>query len=232
MDRRNIPWKSEWKAAGLDPGPLTEEEASLVPGLEAENRRFLEAHPFHRQPSPRLALKVSRWALPLAAAAAVLVFLSVPLAQTSVPGAALERMKGASDPVLVVYRQGKTGAEKLADRATVRPGDLLQAAYRVNRPLQGVLLSVDGEGNVSVHLAHQGQSTALGPGAETNTPLSFELDRAPRYEVFFLFTSEKPFDLEPLRQTLKTTPWASLKPGAFGPDIGFTVLALTKEGTR
>jgi hypothetical protein len=232
MDRRNIPWKSEWKAAGVDPGPLTEDEAALVPVLEAENRRFLAAHPFRKASEPRRGVRLGLWVAPLAAAAAVLVFLSVPLVQFSSTGSSMERMKGASDPVLVVYRQGKSGPERLSDRASVRPGDLLQAAYRVSKPVQGVLLSLDGGGNVSVHLAREGRSVALVPGNETNTPLSFELDRAPLYEVFFLFTSDKPFDLEPLRQTLKSSPWNALKPGAFGPDIRFTVLALTKESQR
>ena len=231
MDRRNIPWKSEWKAAGVDPGPLTDEEAALVQSLEAENQKFLDSHPYPGAVRRPIGVKFGLWAVPLAAAA-VLVFVSLPLVQAPVPGTVIERMKGASDPVLVVYRQRKAGPERLTDRASVRPGDLLQAAYRVSKPVQGVLLSIDGGGNVSVHLAREGRSVALVPGAETNTPLSFELDRAPLYEVFFLFTAEKPFDLEPLRQTLKSVPWTSLKPGSFGPDIRFTVLALTKESPQ
>ena len=88
MDQRRVPWKSEWKAAGLDPGPLSEEEAALVPGLEEANRAFLERHP------PGVALRrrarefrLSTWVLPLAAAAALLL-LALPLGQVSEIGRA------------------------------------------------------------------------------------------------------------------------------------------------
>src|SRR6185369_4920994 len=113
MDQRKIPWKAEWKAAGLDPGPLSDEEAALVPRLEAENRAFLEQHPLKpilKSPgrnSPRL----SPWLVPLAVAAAALVFL-VPFSTTN--STSFERIKGAGDPVLMVYRQGPGQAEKLA----------------------------------------------------------------------------------------------------------------------
>jgi len=229
MDKRKIPWKAEWKASGLDPGPLTEEEAALVPDLEVENRRFLEDHPFPKSLNsrPKVSVLGSPWLVPLAVAAAVLVFVAVPFAPL-VP-TSLERIKGAGDPVLTVYRQSSGQAQKLAARAAVRAGDVLQAAYQVTKPLQGAILSVDGGGNVTVHLAKEGRSVALVPGGEHPLEFSYELDRAPRYEVFFLFTSDQPFDLEPLRQTLKQKPWDTLSPEAFGKSVRFTLLVLTKE---
>ena len=72
MDQRKIPWKSEWKAAGLDPGPLSPEEAALVPELIVENQRVLEAHPL-RPPVRSSPFRV--WSLPLVAA---VVFLALP----------------------------------------------------------------------------------------------------------------------------------------------------------
>ena len=233
MDEKKIPWKSEWKAAGLDPGPMTEEELKLVPGLEAENRAFLEKHPFAgKKTAPKSrSLKLQTLFLPLAAAAALLVVFTLPQFAGTGVGLDQERLKGSGDPVLVVYREGPSGAVRLDARAQVRAGDVIQAAYKVTKPIQGAILSVDGEGNVTVHLARDGRSAALVPGGEQPLEFSYELDRAPRFEVFFLLTSDKPFDLEPVRQVLKTAPWDSLGPAAFGPGIRFTLVPLTKVVT-
>jgi hypothetical protein len=232
MDRRSIPWRAEWRASGLNPGPLSAEEEALVPALQEENRRFLEDHPFRPKGRPQTAFRMTAWAVPLAVAAALVFVLSGPGSPLSPPEAGGERLKGAGDPVLVVYRQGPTGPERLVAQAHVKPGDVLQAAYQVARPVQGALLSVDGSGNVTVHLAQKNRSVPLVPGAEHPLAFSYELDQAPRFEVFFLFTGDQVFDVEPLRQTLKSTPWETLKPGAFGSSVRFTVLALVKGATR
>lgn len=231
MDQRKIPWKAEWKAAGLDPGPLTPEEADLVPRLRLENEEFLARHPYVPAPKARKSIPFQAWAFPLVAAAALLV-LTLPLTPALGPSTGLERMKGSSDAVLTVYRQGASGTEKLVPGAVVRPGDILQAAYRVPQTAQGALLSVDGSRNVTIHLAQNGRSTALTGGQEHPLEFSYELDRAPRFEVFILFVSAQPFDLEPLRQTLKTVSLESLTPDAFGKGIQFTVLPLTKETSK
>lgn len=233
MDHRNIPWKAEWKAAGLDPGDLKPEEEALVPVLVAENQAFLEKHPFRKAsspPSPAVSLRL--WALPLAAAAAALLFFTLPIPSTQGPGTGLERIKGSGDSVLTVYRKGPSGTEKLGAGSVVRPGDVLQLSYRVSQDLQGALVSVDGSRNVTVHLARGGRSTVLTAGTEKPLEFSYELDQAPRYEVFFLLVSPQPFDLEPIRQTLKTIPLETLSPNAFGSSIQFTVLPLTKAATR
>lgn len=232
MDQRNIPWKAEWRAAGLDPGALTPEEEALVPELVSENEAFLKKHPYSKTRKARV-LPLQVWSLPLAAAAAaVLMLIAVPWNQTPGPVAGLERMKGNSDAVLMVYRQGPSGTEKLTPGAVVRPGDVLQAAYRVAGPAQGALVSVDGSRNVTIHLAQNGKSTALAGGAEHPLEFSYELDRAPQFEIFVLLVSPQPFDLEPIRQTLKTASLETLSPDAFGKGIRFTVLPLTKDTSK
>jgi len=232
MNQRNISWKAEWKAVGLDPGSLSLEEEALVPQLQAENRDFLAKHPFQASIHARISVAFHLWTLPLVAAAAVLLFVSLPLSTTAPPGTGFERIKGAGDPALTVYRQGKAGAEKLNPGTVVRPGDVLQAAYRVSQASQGALLSVDGSHHVTLHLSRDGRSATLTPGAEHPLEFSYELDRAPQFEVFFLIVSSRPFDLEPIRQTLKSYPWDSLRPGAFGAGIEFIVLPLNKELPR
>lgn len=230
MEPRNIPWKAEWKAAGLDPGPLNEQEAALVPELERENAAFLERHPSLTVVRPQV--RAARpfvwglWALPVAAA--LVLVLAWP---GSTAPSSSERLKGA-DAVVTVYRQNAAGVEKLGAGAVVRPGDVLQASYRVGQPEQGVLVSVDGNGNVTVHMAKEGRSVPLAAGPEHPLEFSYELDRAPRYEVFLLVVSDRAFDVEPIRQVLKATAWADLKPNAFGPAIRFVALPLTKELSR
>jgi hypothetical protein len=228
MNKRNVPWKAEWKAAGLDPGPLKPEEEALVPDLRRENEAFLTRHPFQK-PAPVKRTPLL-WSVPLAAAAAVL-FAVLPLAGPATD-VGLEHVKGADEPALAVYRQGQGGPEKLAPGAVVHPGDILQAAYKVPRAVQGALVSVDGNRNVTVHLSQGGRSRALTDGGERPLESSYELDKAPRFEVFFLLVSNKPFDLAPVLKVVKDSPWESLKPGAFGPDVQFAVLPLVKEVSR
>lgn len=228
MDPRNVPWKAEWKAAGVDPGPMTPEEEAQVEGLRRENEAFLKAHPYR----PKV-IRTTRWnwSVPLVAAAALVLVLGVPtLAPSSLPPT--ERIKGSSDPQLMVYRQSSGGSEKLVPGATVRAGDILQARYRVSTPSQGAILSVDGSRNVTVHLAQQGRSVALVSGTDRALDFSYELDRAPLFEVFFFVVADRPFDLEPIRQILKVAPLEGMKADAFGPELRFVQLKLAKENPR
>ena len=120
MDEKKIPWKSEWKAAGLDPGPMTEEELKLVPGLEAENRAFLEKHPFAgKKTAPKSrSLKLQTLFLPLAAAAALLVVFTLP--QFAGTGVGLDQERRANLSVAVLGRVGVK--HELAERP-LQPGE-------------------------------------------------------------------------------------------------------------
>jgi hypothetical protein len=230
MHQRNIPWKAEWKAAGLDPGPLSPEESALVPTLEDENRAFLERHPWQAPPVKRQPPRLALWSVPLAAAALLLI-ATLPLVPAG-SAQGQERIKGSGTPALMVYRQSAGQPERLSPQAVVKPGDVIQASYQVTKAEQGALASVDGNGQVTVHLGSQGHSVALAPGGEKFLDTSYELDQAPRYEVFFLLTSDKPFDLGPVVQILRQTPWSSLAPGAFGRDIRFDILPLNKAAAK
>lgn len=233
MDQRKIPWKAEWKASGLDPGPLTPEEADLVPRLQAENQEFLRAHPYSpRAKTPPVTRLMGALGVPLALVAAALLVVAGPLTGGPSLVGPNEHMKGPSTPRLFLYRNHDGKPEPLAERSVVRSGDVLQAAYLVTQPTQGAVLSVDGDRNVTVHLAVQGRSAPLASGGEHPLEFSYELDQAPLYEVFVLVTSATPFDVEPIRQRLKTTPWNGLAPGAFGAGLNFTVFPLVKGNDR
>jgi hypothetical protein len=151
-------------------------------------RRAASASP--RRPQWRVWL-----ALPaLVAVAAALVAVAVPRRALPPPADADGiRMKGLA-PHLVVHRRTPAGAERVAPGTAVRAGDLVQLGYVVPRTRFGVIVSLDGAGAVTRHWPVAGPSAAtLEAGREVLLPESFHLDAAPRFERFFLVTSERPF---------------------------------------
>lgn len=186
-DRREI-------AARLEREPELRER---VAALAASDREVL-AH----YPAPAMAEAIRRraaadapagprvsrpvWGL---AAAAVLFVLAVPLWRSLAPDAT--RTKGA-DQALYVYRRTASGAELLPDRGTARPGDLLQLAYFVRGAGTVVILSLDGRGQVTLHVPQPG-ATPPAAGRRTLLPDAYELDDAPGFERFILLWSAQPF---------------------------------------
>lgn len=150
------------------------------------------------QPAPR------RWSLlavPALAAvgAALLVAVAVPRrAPPASEGAGagapdVVRVKGLR-PHLVVHRRTPQGAERVPPGTPVRAGDLVQLGYVAGGRPYGAIVSVDGAGGVTRHWPVDGtMSAALESGREVLLPESFRLDDAPRFERFFLVTSDHPF---------------------------------------
>lgn len=106
------------------------------------------------------------------------------------------RVKGA--PALTIYRNSGDMVEKLGDGSDAFEGDLLQIAYQ-NIPLNhyGMIISLDGNGNQTIHYPLSGSDAQLlESGGEIYLPWSYELDDAPDYEVFFLIVSEKSFSMK------------------------------------
>jgi anti-sigma factor RsiW len=151
----------------------------------------------------------SRWGLfaALASAATVLMVL-VPRAFGPHPSAlgpeatsgaeADVRIKGLR-PGLTLFRRTPAGSEALADGAVAYPGDLVRVGYRAAGRSYGVIVSIDGRGTVTVHLPERGEgAAALGSGKGILLDHAYELDDAPRWERFYLVTSESPFDVAPV----------------------------------
>jgi len=98
-----------------------------------------------------------------------------------------------------VYRKASPNPELLGKDVVVHPGDTLQAGYagagrRGNdKPLFGVIASVDARGSVTLHLPEApGAAVRLEKG-KTVLPAAYELDDSPGFERFVLVTSEQPF---------------------------------------
>jgi hypothetical protein len=89
----------------------------------------------------------------------------------------------------------------------VREGDLIQLRYNAGGKKFGVIASVDGAGEVTLH--YPGAEDA--PPEDTAlsmkpTPLAhaYALDNAPRFERFFFITADKPIELAPCIAALRS----------------------------
>lgn len=161
---------------------------------------------------PRAPLLLGAGGLMAACAAALLMFDMPGLSQRSqelelVPqadGVEHTRLKGA-ESALQIWRKAEQ-AERLKPGDTVRAGDLLQLTYQPAGAAHGVILSVDGHNQVTLHYpAHAGESTRLARGV---TPLEYgyELDDAPDFERFFFITSAQPLDVHALLDAAEAMP--------------------------
>lgn len=112
------------------------------------------------------------------------------------------RPKGSNDikisgPHLIVIRKsnGHTGLLKNGDRA--KAGDIIQLAYVSIEESHGVILSIDGNGKVTLHFPNEkSDSTALEQGKRVRLPTAFLLDNAPEFERFFFVTSNSEIEVE------------------------------------
>jgi len=143
--------------------------------------------------------KIGALAMPLAATAALLLFYMQPenaQHQWSEPNE-VTRLKGSSTARLIVYRNQEGQALRLKDNALVQANDVVQISYIVSEQVYGVVLSIDGDGNVTLHLPEQGhRAEALKIGAEVPLAHAYQLDDARDYERFFLLTSQSQFSVE------------------------------------
>jgi anti-sigma factor RsiW len=160
-----------------------------------------------RPAEPLLAVRERPWllaapALAAAAAVALMVVRSSPAPSIDARGGAVgalidpgEREKGLR-PFLVAYRVRSGQAERLTPGAAVSNGELLQLHYVSAGRRFGVVLSVDGRGEVTLHLSEgRAAAVALQPGGEISLPQAYQLDDAPKFERFFFITSDSPVDV-------------------------------------
>lgn len=103
------------------------------------------------------------------------------------------RLKGL-EPRLTIYKKTSDGAALLHDGSPVWPGDVVQVAYVASGYRYGVVVSVDGNRAVTLHLpeAH-GAAVELKPQGETALAHAFEFDATSGRERFVLVASQEPF---------------------------------------
>ena len=92
---------------------------------------------------------------------------------------------------LRIYRRVGAREEPLAAGQRVSEGDIIQVAYVAGGAARGVIVSVDGAGQVTRHFPEAAHgSNALKAGSVVALPHSYELDDAPRFERFFFVFAE------------------------------------------
>ncbi|MDR0307420.1 MAG: DUF4384 domain-containing protein [Chitinispirillales bacterium] len=138
------------------------------------------------------------------------------------------RIKGIESS-LEVWRKSGEAAEKLDPGTGVSQGDVIQLRYLVPKSCYGTIVSLDGNGVVTVHLSgNYGKAAALTPGRPVALPHSYQLDDAPRFEIFYLVTSQENFDIDAITQSIQKVKKATDKP-ALPKDQQITIFTLQKH---
>jgi hypothetical protein len=200
-----------------------EVKARLV-AIEKSNAEILKIYPAEQQVPrildrfrgkteqvPRRSLRVVWLAAPALAAAAALLIYVAPLGTVDPlvdPGHEIVRIKG--DSRLIVHRKIGDEVEMLADGDFAAVGDIIQLSYIAGTAEFGIILSVDGRGEATLHYpGSEGDSTGLDREGTQDLPFAYQLDDAPDFERFFFVTSDKPIDVE---QTLAAVEKLGLNP--------------------
>ena len=231
---------------------LAEEPDGLarLAALEADTRATLERLPPARvarevesrasrleSPRPFFRLSPASGLVPALAAAALFVVVR-PAGQVG-PGLAtgdtqeVTRIKGLA-PQLVIHRQAAARPERLADGAAAGAGDVVQVAYVAAGRSHGVIVSVDGNGAVTLHAPEEGDTQAmpLAPSGTQALSRAYELDAAPHFERFIFVASDAPFDVAPVlaaARALSGKPDASSAPLSLPGNLTQVSLTLEKH---
>ena len=105
------------------------------------------------------------------------------------------RIKGM-DARMEIWKKTGDSAVQMLNLDEAREGDEIQLRYSVPEKCFGLLFSMDGNGTVTMHMADGSQAVALEPGKMTTLPFAYKLDNAPKFEKFFLLTSQKGFAMD------------------------------------
>lgn len=102
------------------------------------------------------------------------------------------RIKGMQAS-LEVWKKTGDSAVQMVNLGNAYEGDEIQLRYRVPQKCFGMLLSMDGNGTVTMHMGDGNNAVELEPGKMTTLPFAYKLDNAPKFEKFFLLTSQSAF---------------------------------------
>lgn len=195
--------------------------AARVRALRQENVRVLAENPFEALEekldaveSAQSAKGSNRYALALKVAAALVVALGIfsavfmnrdvvvaDAANSSMEVALADvqddgvRIKGMS-PSLEVWKKSGDSAVQVQNLGEATEGDEIQLRYRVAQKCYGMLISMDGNGTVTMHMGEGYSAVPLEPGKMTTLPFAYKLDNAPKFEKFFLLTSGETFEFD------------------------------------
>jgi len=206
-----------WKIERYMLGELPESEMAALKSLENENPDFrsqidqlkinnanlLAKYPMreHIRPAQPLRLYYS-----IAAALIITVTVMITLFSTADNPVVIAedgtRVKGLKTG-LEIWRKTGEVSEKLANNSEASAGDLLQVRYIAEKKCYGVILSMDGNGVLTVHLSGKaGKAAELETGRVISLSNAYELDDAPKFETFYFITDTTEFALAPIAEGL------------------------------
>ena len=105
------------------------------------------------------------------------------------------RIKGMQAS-LEVWKKTGDSAVQMVNLGNAYEGDEIQLRYRVPQKCFGMLISMDGNGTVTMHMGQGNSAIELEPGKMTTLPFAYKLDNAPKFEKFFLLTSQNSFEID------------------------------------
>jgi hypothetical protein len=122
------------------------------------------------------------------------------------PHTEVTRIKGPGSQ-LHLFRKTAGGSQQLDDGESAAAGDLILLQYRSDENAWGAIVSVDGRGTITTHLPANGNEAApFEPGRAHLMDYAYELDDAPRWEVFFFVTSASAFQVQTVIKALEAAP--------------------------
>ena len=190
------------------------QRAARLAELKVSNRQILADYPPERmareiriraerevkQERRQMALRVAMMAVPAVILLVLaVIFLAPAIFETGKPEEGLlppevTRVKGPA--TLFLHRKVAAGDEELESGSPAKTGDLIQISYAAREANHGVIFSVDGRGQVSLHFPdEESGSTILDKKGLVSLGFSYELDDAPDFERFFIVSSKEPIDV-------------------------------------
>jgi len=217
-----------WKTERYLLGELSSGDMAALAALEKEDSKFCEQlgllrqsnekllakYPLHKLPEQFATIKPieNRWLIPMSAVAALLICVTAFLFVFNGTDISSEkaivvsedgtRIKGLAAG-LEIWRKTGESSEKLANNSEARAGDLLQVRYITEKKCYGVILSMDGNGVLTIHLSGKaGKAAELEAGRVISLSNAYELDDAPKFETFYFITDTTEFALAPIAEGL------------------------------
>lgn len=159
----------------------------------------------------RTLIRSKLWPVPAIPALAVLILLAIlpslfPPAIDETRDAGGDRairLKGTGAQ-LHLYRKTDSGSEGLENGSLARENDLILVQYQAAGRAYGVILSIDGRGTVSRHFPREGEKAGkLERQGPVSLDFAYELDDAPRWEIFYFITSDSPFEVDSVMRAVR-----------------------------
>ena len=112
---------------------------------------------------------------------------------------------GLTTTHLMIHRRNNDIIELLENGDKAKAGNLLQIAYVATRESYGVILSIDGNGMVTLHYPDsKNEATVLEQNRKVLIGNAYELDDAPEFERFFFITSKSEINVDEILERAET----------------------------